>query len=125
MPRYAKAAALDLINFAKKLSIRANYFDRTSGSAFEFARQMGSPHLLKKNPGFEFSFVIDEESARPASLRAEFINGQVWEVETGEMHCSELRSEVDSVITIVLYAIIDLILTFVCLVFPNMRRHRR
>ena len=95
MPRYSKIAAKDLINFAKKLTIRGNYFDKSNTSAFEFARQMGSPALRKANPSFLFEFNVERtRESPPPSLRAEFINGQVWETETESMQCSELRNEV-------------------------------
>jgi hypothetical protein len=94
MPRYTKTAALDLIHFVKKLHIRAHYFDQKSTSAFEFARQMGSPHLKKSNPAFDFNFNEDHESEAPATLSAEFIDGSKWEIETGNYHCTELRNEV-------------------------------
>ena len=94
MPRLTKALALDLIVFAKKLSVRANYFDRKATSAFEFVRQMNSPNLKKVNPSFEVSFVEDVEFEKPAQLRAEFIDGAVWETETGSFKASDLRNEV-------------------------------
>lgn len=94
MPRFSKTASLELMIFAKKMFVRADYFDRASTSAFEFARQMGSKNLKKANPAFDFTFLIDNEDRRPASLRAEFVNGQVWETETGAMTCNDLRNEV-------------------------------
>ena len=93
-PHYTKRISLTLIHFAKKMTITGGIFDPASTSAFTFGRQMRSPLLKKTNPNFEFKFIAEGKQTQPPNLKAEFINGRVWETETAGKLCSDLRSEV-------------------------------
>jgi hypothetical protein len=92
MPRFAKALSHELIQFAKNVQLTANYWDSTSKSAFEFARQMSSPKLKKKNPQFECNLLYTE-SDDPPSLVAQFSDGSTWKTSTAAMKASDLRQE--------------------------------
>lgn len=90
MSRISKAVAMDLIAFAKTIQVKANFWDPKAVSAFEFARQMSSPNLKKKNPSFECNLTY-LESADPPSLQAGFSDGSTWAIDTAGFKASELR----------------------------------
>lgn len=92
MARVRKELAKELIQFAKKLEIHANYWDTSAKPAFEFARQMSSPKLKKANPNFEFTF-YPVESDEPASLKAEFVDGTQWDTKLDAIKVNELRAK--------------------------------
>ena len=86
--------AMELIQYCKKIEVKASYWDPLSRSAFEFARQMNSPKLIKVNPGYECSMkLLHPDSKDPALLMAEFIDGSKLELQTGEFTCAQLRAE--------------------------------
>ena len=58
MTRVPRVLAMELIQFVKKIEVKANFWDPKAKSAFEFARQMSSPKLKKKNPTYEFKFDV-------------------------------------------------------------------
>lgn len=91
MPRVPKHIAMELIQFVKKVHVKAHYWDPNSRSAFEFARQMSSPRLKKINPALE---VIMEslETLKPPVLEVEYLDGNKWEKETTGLHATDLRS---------------------------------
>ncbi len=94
MPRYTKLISHDLIHYVKKLYVKANYFDPSATSAYEFARQMSSSQLRKVNPSYQFEFVEDQNMVEPAFLKVEFVNGKIWESQTGDRNCDDIRNEV-------------------------------
>jgi hypothetical protein len=91
MPRVTKETARKLIHYAKSLKIQAQFTDPNAKSAFEFARQMASPKLKKINPKFEFEFDMTFTNA-PASLTAEFADGNKWQTLTAEYTAADLRN---------------------------------
>jgi hypothetical protein len=90
MPRVTKEVSHDLIQFAKSMKFYADVWDPKASSAFEFARQMMSPKLAKKNPNFECDMYYNEEKL-PPRLEAKFSDGSTWTTETSEYKCSDLR----------------------------------
>jgi len=90
--RVPKTVAMELIAFVKRVELRANFYDPKATSAFEFARQMSSPHLQKKNPNYECLMVRQPNEDFAASLKAEYSDGSVFETETGEHTAADLRS---------------------------------
>ena len=86
-----KHIANELIQFVKKVHIKAHYWDPDSRSAFEFARQMSSPRLKKINPSLE---VILErlDTLKPPVLEVEYLDGNKWEKGTTGLHATDLRS---------------------------------
>lgn len=92
MPRVPRFIAQDLIQYAKSISVKANFFDPNARSAFEFARQMSSPKLKKINPGFECQLEITEDEVVP-SLKAEFLDGSKWAISTADFSADRLRFE--------------------------------
>lgn len=92
MPRVPRLIAQDLIQYAKSINVKANFFDPQSRSAFEFARQMSSPKLKKINPSFECQLELTEDSVTPA-LKAEFLDGSKWAVDTTAYTADKLRYE--------------------------------
>ena len=89
--RITKQISHELINFAKRVEVRAHFFDLNATSAFEFARQMSSRHLQKKNDKFECIMVKHPDPNFKAIMKAEFVDGSVMEIETGEYKASDLR----------------------------------
>lgn len=92
MPRLPKSVAMDLITYAKNLQFRANFWDPKAVSAFEFARQMSSPKLIKKNPQFNCNLRYIEVAEAP-TMTAEFSDGSTWTVDTAELKANELREK--------------------------------
>ena len=90
MPRITKEVTHDLIQFAKSLKVYADVKHPRAKSAFEFCRQMHSPKLAKKNPGFEVDMVYNEKLETP-KLVAKFSDGSTWETNTEEYKAKELR----------------------------------
>ena len=90
--RVPKQVAMELIAFVKRVELRASFYDPKATSAFEFARQMSSPHLQKKNPNYECLMVRQIDEDFPASLKAEFSDGSVFETETSGHTAADLRS---------------------------------
>jgi len=92
--RVSKLVARELIQFVKKIDIKANYWDPTATSAFEFTSQMNSPVLRKLNSKYECTMhVIDEDNKVPASILVEFVNGTKWETNTSSYKADDLRYE--------------------------------
>ncbi len=92
MPRIPRLIAHDLIQYAKSISVKANFFDPNARSAFEFARQMSSPKLKKINPAFDCQLDITEDAGTP-TLKAEFLDGSKWAVDTNVFSADQLRYE--------------------------------
>ncbi len=88
--KITKELAMELIPFAKKLHVSANYWDPTAKSAFEFCRQMASPKLKKKSPSFDVEMVYHELNKAP-TLYAEFSDGSKWNTETTDLSSAQLR----------------------------------
>jgi hypothetical protein len=103
MPSVSKDVARSLIKYVKKIHIEGNILDMTSLSAFEFARQMNSRHLKKSNPKYEWSF--DPSPKIGGYLKAEFVNGEIWETETKGFSCSQLRDELFTIAEKIEYAL--------------------
>ena len=91
MPRVPKHIANELIQFVKKVHIKAHFWDPNSRSAFEFARQMSSPNLKKINPSLEVILEKIEELA-PPTLHVEFLDGNKWDKPTTGLKATDLRS---------------------------------
>ncbi len=92
--RVPKLVARELIQFIKKIDIKANYWDKNATSAFEFTRQMNSPVLRKLNTKYECNMhIIDEETKTPATMLVEFVNGSKWETNTSNFKADDLRYE--------------------------------
>mmetsp|Transcript_17397 Transcript_17397/g.17482 ORF Transcript_17397/g.17482 Transcript_17397/m.17482 type:complete len:127 (-) Transcript_17397:187-567(-) len=92
MSRVPKQVALELIAYAKKVEISANYWDPLSTSAFEFARLMSSPKLKKANPKFEVNFKIHDDDEE-GHVYAEFTDNEIWETKTSDYNATELKAE--------------------------------
>jgi hypothetical protein len=90
--RIPKQVALELIAFVKRVEVRANFFDPKGKSAFEFARQMSSPLLQKKNPNYECVMLKQPQEDFTATLKAEFSDGSIFETETSPYTAADLRS---------------------------------
>ena len=90
MSRVPKHIALELIQYIKNVKVQAHFWDNSSRSAFEIARQMSSPKLQKQNNSFE---CVLENSKTPVEpkIQAEFLDGSTWEVETAPYTSTELR----------------------------------
>ena len=91
--RIPKRIAQELIQYVKTIQVVASYQDPASKSAYEFARQMQSPSLLKVNPSL--SVVVDNPSATPPPnprIRVEYNDGSVWEEDTSGYKLPQLRS---------------------------------
>ena len=82
---------MELIAFVKRVEVRANFWDPKGKSAFEFARQMSSPQLQKKNPSYECVMLKQPEENFVASMKAEFADGTIYEVETAPHTAADLR----------------------------------
>ena len=92
--RVPKLVARELIQYIKKIDVKANYWDQNATSAFEFTRQMNSPVLRKLNTKYECNMhVIDEENKIPATMLVEFVNGSKWETNTSNFKADDLRYE--------------------------------
>ena len=92
MVRFTKDVASQLITFVKRIEVKGNYWDPTSVSAWEFARQMGSPNLLKFNP----KLVVELERTdtfNQSCLMVEFTDGTIWKTDTGAINAADLRNE--------------------------------
>jgi hypothetical protein len=92
MSRVPRHIAMDLIKYATKVQVTAYCWDVQSKSGVEFARQISSKKLLKQNSAFVCEFKFNEAD-EPATLVAEFTDGQVWTTETARYTAAELRSE--------------------------------
>ena len=89
--RITKQISHELISFAKRLEVRAHFFDPNATSAFEFARQMSSPKLQKKNDKFECIMVKQDDPAFKPIMKAEFLDGSTMELETSSYKAVDLR----------------------------------
>jgi hypothetical protein len=90
--RITKTLSMELIGFVKKLQVNANFWDKNSKSAFEFARQMSSPNLAKKNPQYECIMIKEPDVKYIPKMRAEFLDGSVLEMDTNQHTCAGLRA---------------------------------
>jgi len=92
MPRVPKTIAHELIQFVKKVEVKANFWDPVGKSAYEFGRQMSSRKLAVHNKSFECNMVnLPNGSTAAPSITAEFADGSKWEVESGKYSCNDLR----------------------------------
>ena len=66
--------------------------DASSRSALEFARQINSPKLKKKNPAFKFELDFVSENVPPL-LTAEFVNGSKYELDTSALKAQDIRKD--------------------------------
>ena len=79
MSAFGKAASGYLIKYVSKIEMVGCIRDPNSKSIFEFARQVGTPHLKKSNPKLNWDF---KHSTEPScSVTVEFMDGTKWEVE--------------------------------------------
>ena len=93
MPRVPKTIAKELIQFVKKVEVRANFWDPIGKSAYEFGRQMSSSKLAKSNTAYECNMIVlPNDSTAAPSVTAEFLDGSKWQVDTGDYTCNDLRS---------------------------------
>ena len=90
MPRVPRHIAAELIQFVKKVELKASFWDPMSTSAFEFARQMSSPKLKKINPTLEVN-LVRLENIEPPQLHVEYLDGSSWATGTAGLHASDLR----------------------------------
>jgi hypothetical protein len=90
--RVPRQLAMDLIAYVKRLEIKAHFWDPEAKSAFEFARQMSSKHLVKKNATYECVMLRQESPEFVPKLKAEFIDGSVLEMETRKQTAADLRA---------------------------------
>ena len=95
MVRFTKAVAKQLITFVKRIEIYGNYWDPNSTSAYEFARQMGSPNLKKSNPNLHVE-LFRTDSFDPPRIRVEYSDGSSWDTNTFPIHAVDLRNELYS-----------------------------
>ena len=91
-PRVPRHISMDLIKFAKKVDVWAYPFSANHKSAYEFARQIGSPKLGSVNPNFAVSFEW-LETPGPSRIFAEFANGSTWDINGEDKTCADLRYE--------------------------------
>jgi hypothetical protein len=89
--RVPKHVAKELIKFAKSIEVNANFWDPQGKSAFEFYRQISSPHLKKINSSFSTNLKELGEGSK-AGIKAEFIDGSIWETPTDDLDCMQLRN---------------------------------
>jgi hypothetical protein len=90
--RITKHVAHDLIKYARSLAVTAPYYGEKSNSALEFYRQMNSPNLKANNASFEVSIKsLGVEDDVVPKIRAEFLNGDVMEVDTAPYSAMQLR----------------------------------
>jgi len=89
--RVPRAVAKELVQFIKRVEVRANFWDPTAKSAFEFGRQMSSPKLAKLNPQFACSMSVHSTDAAPEVL-AEFMDGSKLKLSTSGKTCADLRA---------------------------------
>lgn len=92
MPVVSKKMALELVKFLKRVDIKGDFFDPLSGTVFEFARQMQSPNILKSNPNFECKFTF--EKGQKPFIKAEYKDGQIWEMDVTGYKINDIRSEI-------------------------------
>jgi hypothetical protein len=91
--RVTKTVAMELIQYVKKIEVKAHYWDPAAKSAFEFARQMDSPKLRKKNPAYDCQFIPQGPEFAPATVEVEYVNGSKWFTHTDTLQLPELRAE--------------------------------
>jgi hypothetical protein len=90
--RIPRHIAAELIQFVKKVEVKAHYWDPKSTSAFEFARQMSSAKLKKINPSLDVK--LDQlEKPGPSELHVEYLDGSKWTTSTYGLSANELRGE--------------------------------
>lgn len=90
--KVTKDIALTLIPFVKKIECVANMRRPKSKSCIEFAKQMMSANLKKKNPTLECDMFFHDEDIKPF-IKVEFSDGSKWHVETDEMTAVDLRAD--------------------------------
>ena len=92
--RVPRHVAKELIQFIKKIDIKANFWDPRAKSAFEFSRQMSSPKLKKINPTFatELTMLTNNEPFQEPVLEAEFLDGSKLSISCLEKTSADLRS---------------------------------
>lgn len=76
------------------MDIKASYWDSTARSAFEFARQMSSPRLVKANPLFKCSFEPDTERKQfvVPTVVATYVDNSTLQLDASEYTALEMRS---------------------------------
>ena len=92
MNRVTKEVSLELIKYVKSVGVRVNYWDPKASSALEIARQMTSKRFKKVNPSLKVELQLHEDSD-PGVMKVEYVDGKVWETQTGEHKASDLRRE--------------------------------
>lgn len=90
--RVTKSIALELIQYCKKIDCVANIRRPGSKSAIEFAKQMMSTKLKKKNPTIQVNMLFHEDDQAPY-VYCEFTDGQSLKIETGEIHLPDIRAQ--------------------------------
>lgn len=90
--RIPKTLAFELIGFVKKLQVNANFWDKGAISAFEFAKQMSSPNLAKKNPSYECIMVREPDPEYIPKMKVEYVDGSILEMETNQHTAAGLRA---------------------------------
>jgi len=91
--RVPRTIAKELIQFVKRVEVRANFWDASSSSkaAFEFGRQMSSPKLLKLNALYSCDMVTHSTKDAPV-VEAEFLDGSKIVLDVAGKTCADLRS---------------------------------
>jgi len=91
--RVPRHIAKELIQFVKRVEVRANFWDPSGGAkaAFEFGRQMSSPKLLKLNASYSCDVLPHSTEAAPV-VEAEFLDGSKVVLEVQGKTCADLRS---------------------------------
>jgi len=90
--RVSKVLSLELISYVKKLEIRANFFNKDSVSAFEFARQMSSHNLVKKNSTYECVMFRQPDVSYVPNMKVEYTDGSIFEMPTVNQTAADLRA---------------------------------
>lgn len=89
--RVPRHIAKELIQFIKKVNVRANFWDPKAKSAFEFSRQMSSPKLKKINTTYSCTLTT-YHTDEPPTVEAEFLDGTKLSLSSLDKTCAELRS---------------------------------
>lgn len=91
MTRITKEKARQLIPFVKSLYVKYDTNEKASKSAFEFAKQTFTSKMRKINPTFQL--VTEPCRGCIPELKADFLDGSQWAIDTSHYHLSDIRSE--------------------------------
>ena len=90
--RIAKHVSHDLIKFARSVQVTTPYYHEGATSALEFFRQTNSPSLRKMNDSFDIKINTKVPDETTPTVRAEFLNGDVMEVDSTQYNTMQLKA---------------------------------